>query len=111
VETQEVTMRIENSGMEIRRAELTKAVQSQAESGKRQEQATQAGAQAPRSDRVQISDAGRALAAQAASDVPQSEGLSPERVDQIRQRILSGAYDSVVVVDAVARRMLESGDI
>ena len=105
-------MRIENSGIDVRRAELAKAVQPQADSGKKQEQATQAsGSPASRSDRVQISDAGRALAAQAASDVPQSEGLSPERVDQIRQRILKGAYNSTEVVDQVARRMLERGDI
>jgi anti-sigma28 factor (negative regulator of flagellin synthesis) len=104
-------MRIENSGIDIRRAELTKAVQSQTESGKKQEQASQASAQPSRSDRVQISDAGRALAAQAANGATESEGLSPERVDQIRQRILQGAYNSTEVVDQVARRMLERGDI
>jgi anti-sigma28 factor (negative regulator of flagellin synthesis) len=104
-------MRIENSGIDIRRAELTKAVQSQSESGKKQEQAAQVGSQAPRNDRVQISDAGRALAAKATSDVSESESLSPERVDQIRQRILKGAYNSTEIVDQVARRMLESGDI
>lgn len=103
-------MRIDNSGIDIRRAELAKGVQSQTESGKKQEQAAPSGAQAQRSDRVQISDAGRALAAKAGG-AQESASLSPERVDQIRQRILSGAYNSVEVVDQVARRMLERGDI
>jgi hypothetical protein len=37
--------------------------------------------------------------------------LGPERVTEIRQRILEGAYNSIEVVDEVARRMLERGDI
>lgn len=37
--------------------------------------------------------------------------LSGERIDEIRGQILRGAYDSVEVVDRVARRMLEKGDI
>ncbi|MEP6619836.1 MAG: hypothetical protein ABJE47_10985 [bacterium] len=58
-------------------------------------------------DAVQISDAGRALAARGHSDV----GLTPERTAQIRQRVLDGAYNSLAVVDEVARRVLGSGDL
>ena len=62
-----------------------------------------------RSDKVQISDAGRALAAR--GDTAQSVGLDPARAARIRQRVLSGAYDTLEVVDAVARRLLGSGDL
>ncbi|MDQ8154814.1 MAG: flagellar biosynthesis anti-sigma factor FlgM [Gemmatimonadota bacterium] len=54
-------------------------------------------------DSVEISDAGRALAG--------SETLSTERVAELRQRILSGAYNATQVVDTVARRILQRGDI
>jgi hypothetical protein len=38
-------------------------------------------------------------------------GLSPERLTEIRKRILDGAYDSLEAVDRVARRIIERGDI
>src|SRR5437016_6328840 len=62
-----------------------------------------------RSDRVEISDAGRALAARD-GDTP-AGGLDPARAAAIRGRIMSGAYDTLEVVDAVARRLLGSGDL
>lgn len=62
-----------------------------------------------RSDKVEISDAGRALAAR--DDAGSSTPLDPARADRIRGRILSGAYDTLEVVDAVARRLLDSGDL
>ena len=63
---------------------------------------------APRSgDAVQISDAGRALAARGNAE----PGLTPERTAQIRQRVLDGAYNSLAVVDEVARRISRSGDL
>ena len=108
-------MRINGSGIDLRRSELAKGVQSPAESGKKQAAATtQQGGAPVRGDKVQISTAGKALAAQAASSAghaAETEGLSPERIAQIRSRILEGAYNSVEVVDQVARRMLERGDI
>jgi hypothetical protein len=61
-----------------------------------------------RSDKVQISDAGRALAAR---DGDATSGLSPARAASIRGRVLSGAYDTLEVVDSVARRLLDSGDL
>jgi negative regulator of flagellin synthesis FlgM len=62
-----------------------------------------------RSDKVQISDAGRALAAR--GDRTSSSSLDPARAQAIRGRILSGAYDTLEVVDAVARRLLDTGDL
>ena len=65
-----------------------------------------------RSDKVQISDAGRALAE--SLKPPAAENaveLSPERLAEIRQRLLEGAYESVHVVDEVARRILDRGDV
>jgi len=63
-----------------------------------------------RSDKVQISDAGRALAARETDRTVQA-GLDPIRASHIRNRVLSGAYDSLDVVDTVARRLLQSGDL
>jgi negative regulator of flagellin synthesis FlgM len=66
-----------------------------------------------KSDKVQISDAGRALAARAkgGSDSVSQSSLDPAKADRIRSRILSGAYDTVEVVDAVARRLISTGDV
>lgn len=59
---------------------------------------------AMRCDSVRIPDAGRACFGSARS-------LSPERAAHIRQRVLSGAYHSAEMAGAVARRMLERGDL
>lgn len=64
-------------------------------------------APAARGDRVQISDAGRALA----QGTGGGAALSTDRAAQIRQRVLDGAYNSLAVVDEVARRILASGDL
>lgn len=60
-----------------------------------------------RTDSVQISDAGRALAARAEEGQP----LAAERAEEIRRRVLDGAYNSLAVVDEVARRILGRGDL
>jgi anti-sigma28 factor (negative regulator of flagellin synthesis) len=65
------------------------------------------GATADRSDSVQISDAGRALATDGPSG---SSSLSAERVAELRKRVLEGAYNSTHVVDQVAKRILDRGD-
>ena len=65
-----------------------------------------------RSDKVQISDAGRALAESLQpTGAENAAELSPERVAEIRRRLLEGAYESVHVVDEVARRILGRGDV
>ena len=63
-----------------------------------------------RADKVQISNAGRALAARG-DGTTQATGLDPARAANIRGRVLSGAYDTLEVVDAVARRLLDSGEL
>lgn len=63
-----------------------------------------------RSDKVSISDAGRALAARDGGAANPSS-LDPTRAGRIRERVLNGAYDTLEVVDAVARRLLVSGDL
>src|SRR5919202_487343 len=67
----------------------------------------------PRADSVQISEAGRAKMAQMVGG-PAAVGraeLTPERVAEIRRRVLERAYDALGVVDEVARRLLASGDL
>ena len=66
------------------------------------------GTSAGRSDSVQFSEAGRALATGGASA---SNSLSAERVAELRKRVLEGAYNSTHVVDQVAKRILERGDV
>ncbi len=58
-----------------------------------------------RSDSVQISDAGRRL------NTEQRAAIEPDRVAELRQRALSGAYSTLDVVDQVARRILTRGDL
>jgi hypothetical protein len=65
----------------------------------------------PRTDRVEISEAGRALAAQQGGEAEAGGAMSAERLAELRQRVLGGAYNSLDVVDQVARRMLQSGDV
>lgn len=58
-----------------------------------------------KSDSVRISDAARRLNAQ------QNEAFDPERVAELRERVLAGAYNTLEVVDQVARRILSRGDL
>lgn len=107
-------MKIHNSGSEILRSGYAQGARGSTESGGKPTAPAQPVAPVGRAtDKVEISDAGRALAARE-SDSLDAKGraeLSPERVGEIRQRILEGAYNSMHVVDEVARRMLERGDI
>ena len=54
-------------------------------------------------DTVELSIEGRALG--------RASALTAEKVNLIRQRILSGAYDSMDVIDKVARQILQRGDV
>jgi hypothetical protein len=38
-------------------------------------------------------------------------GLTPERLIELRKRIDSGYHDSPEVIDALARRLVECGDL
>lgn len=60
-----------------------------------------------RTDRVEISGAGRARAA-ALAPVPHD---SPDRLAEVRRRLLTDAYNSDDVAGAVARRIVERGDV
>jgi anti-sigma28 factor (negative regulator of flagellin synthesis) len=60
-----------------------------------------------RVDTVEISDAGRAKATQTAA-APEARSA---RLQDIRERILRGAYDTDDVVAEVARRILDRGDL
>lgn len=107
-------MKIHNSGSEILRAGYAQGARGSTESAARPAAPAQPVSPVGRStDSVHISDAGRALAAREAESLHAAGRgeLSPERVGEIRQRILEGAYNSMHVVDEVARRMLERGDI
>ncbi len=58
-----------------------------------------------KSDSVSFSDAGRKLATE------QRAELAPDRVAELRQKALSGAYNTLDIVDQVARRILTRGDL
>ena len=64
-------------------------------------------AQMEKLDRVEISDAGRAKAGQ----LDPTNANSSERLAQVRQRVLQGAYDADQVVGEVAKRILDRGDL
>ena len=74
------------------------------ERGSATDKTEQGGVSTTRVDTVEISDAGRARAAESTST------RSP-RLQEIRERILRGAYDTDEVVAEVARRILDRGDL
>ena len=97
-------MTIINIGSDIVRHEGSKPTQA-AERDDDQQRAVQDIARVERADRIDISVEGRALAAANAA------GASPERLEQIRERLASGYYDASQVADEVARGLLASGDL
>ena len=60
-----------------------------------------------RVDSVEISEAGRAKAAQSNTALP----ARAAQLQEIRERVLRGAYDTDAVVGEVARRILDRGDL
>ena len=72
---------------------------------------SQPGVSAEHSDKVPVPEESRILSSQPNSRAGEARELSQERIAQIRKRVLEGAYDSVVVDEEVARRMLDRGDI
>jgi len=62
-----------------------------------------------KSDSVQISSAGRSLSDRVERE--QQVDLAPERVAELRNKVLMGAYNTLDVVDQVARRILTRGDL
>lgn len=64
-------------------------------------------AQLDKLDRVEISDAGRARA----SRLEQTTPAMQDRLAEVRRRVLTGAYQADAVVEAVAQRILERGEV
>jgi anti-sigma28 factor (negative regulator of flagellin synthesis) len=60
-----------------------------------------------RVDSVEISDAGRAKAAESTTGAD----ARSVRLQAVRERILKGAYDTDAIVGEVARRILDRGDL
>lgn len=58
-------------------------------------------------DVLDLSPAARAFVARADDESP----LSAERLLEIRQRVLDGAYDSPEILDAVAAKLRQSNDL
>ena len=107
-------MRINSTGADFIRPDQTREIQQRsADESAAKKAVAQPVVPVERGDKVEISEAARQLAAggrvQEAAASPSV--LTPERVAAIREKILNGAYNSVEVVDQVARKMLASGDI
>lgn len=104
-------MKINSTGADFIRSDQARELQRSSEEKSVRKVASQpASSSVQRSDKVEISAEARQLAR--GSEVAQASGsLTPDRVAQIREKILSGAYNSLDVVDQVARKMLASGDI
>ncbi|MEO7963194.1 MAG: hypothetical protein ABIT38_04705 [Gemmatimonadaceae bacterium] len=64
-------------------------------------------AQIEKLDRVEISDVGRAKSAK----LDPTNANSAERLAQVRQRVLQGAYNADQVVGELAQRILDRGDL
>lgn len=65
----------------------------------------------PLGDRATFSSAGRALAAAHAEPSRIEADAGPDRLAAIREQILQGSYNSLEVVEEVARRLLAAGDV
>lgn len=66
---------------------------------------------AERTDRVEISGTGREHALQQLAGGGRGAPLAPQRVAELRERISIGFYDAPEVLDRVARRIVDSGEL
>ena len=64
-----------------------------------------------RSDRVEISQEGLVLSANAQDGLEEADGLSRRVLEEIQKRVEDGTYDSPEVAEEVARQILNSGDL
>jgi hypothetical protein len=62
-----------------------------------------------REDLVEISEEARALAAR--EEAAPEGTLSPERISELRRWIQAGGFDAPEVVDRIARRLLDGGEV
>lgn len=96
-------MRISNLNTEAARQGATRTVEDRT----RGESSARPTARPTDGDRVEISAAAR-LAAQGA---PAQEGLSPERIASLRSWLDRGGHRDEAVLDQVARRIADLGDL
>ena len=102
-------MRIDGSGSESTRPTGPRSVEK---TSKEEVRAEKLESVKPVSDRVEISDAGRAAAAQLSEPgAVEAEKLSVERVEEVRARIEAGLYDTPEIQEEVVRRILDAGDL
>ncbi len=62
-----------------------------------------------KADSVQLSESGKSMARKL--DGEYRDTLDPERTAALRRKVLEGAYNTLDVVDQVARRILQRGDL
>lgn len=62
-------------------------------------------------DQVLISAEARALAARHAEATDPPATLEPERLAELRRWVHSGAFDDPAVIETIARRLLDAGDV
>jgi len=62
-----------------------------------------------KTDSVQLSESGKSMSRKL--DAEYRETLDPERTKELRQKVLEGAYNTLDVVDQVARRIMQRGDL
>ena len=96
-------MKIDPSTLSDVQAQAARAVRDVVRAPRRDSGAVQRQTPSAPQDTVELSAEGRALG--------RASSLSDARVLQIRQRIMQGAYDSLDVVDSVARQILQRGDV
>ena len=99
-------MRIDKLNADVVRSDVTRELRRDEENPNAE--VVEPGQEVARVDRVEISDAGRALAAEAEAT---QESIQPEKVREFRQMVVGGKYDRPEVIAEVARRMEASGDL
>jgi negative regulator of flagellin synthesis FlgM len=63
----------------------------------------------PTTDSVQLSESGKSMSRKL--DAEYRDTLAPERTMELRRKVLEGAYNTLDVVDQVARRIMQRGDL
>jgi hypothetical protein len=63
----------------------------------------------PKTDSVQLSESGKSMSRKL--DAEFRDTLDPERTMELRRKVLEGAYNTLDVVDQVARRIMQRGDL
>ncbi|MBI2795766.1 MAG: hypothetical protein HYX65_03570 [Gemmatimonadetes bacterium] len=96
-------MKIDPSSLSDVQAQAARAVREAVKGPRRDTSSAARPTPSAPQDTVELSAEGRALG--------RASSLTDARVQQIRQRIMQGAYDSLDVVDTVARQILQRGDV